>query len=105
MTALIAVLLLVVAAAGTASVLTREPGRQAVVLGTYGLALTALFMVLQAPDVALSQLAVGGVAFPVLILLTVAKIRREARRRAAAQAPAGADDVSRQDAPEATEGR
>lgn len=82
MVALIALLLVLTALGGTAVALTREPAAQAIVLGAYGLVLGTLFLVLQAPDVALSQLAVGGVAFPVLILLTLGKLRRETARRA-----------------------
>ncbi|MFZ3561532.1 MULTISPECIES: Na(+)/H(+) antiporter subunit B [unclassified Streptomyces] len=78
---LIAVALLLVAAAATAAVVVRDPARQALVLGVLGLTLAALFTVLQAPDVALSQLAVGSVLTPLLILLSVRKVRR--RRQAA----------------------
>ncbi|MFZ3566482.1 DUF4040 domain-containing protein [Streptomyces sp. BH097] len=73
---LIAVSLLLVAAAATAAVLVRDPARQALVLAVLGLTLAALFTVLQAPDVALSQLAVGSVLTPLLILLSVRKVRR-----------------------------
>ena len=37
------------------------------------------FVVLQAPDVALSQLAVGTVVVPLMIVLTIAKTRRGPR--------------------------
>ncbi|GAA3481988.1 DUF4040 domain-containing protein [Streptomyces yanii] len=62
--------------AATAAVLTRDPARQAVVLSALGLGLAALFAVLQAPDVALSQLAVGTALTPLLILLSVRKLAR-----------------------------
>jgi uncharacterized MnhB-related membrane protein len=61
--------------AGAAVVLTADPGRQAVTLSIFGLALTVLFLVLQAPDVALSQLAVGTAVVPLMVLLAVSKIR------------------------------
>ncbi|MGK5727992.1 Na(+)/H(+) antiporter subunit B [Streptomyces sp. URMC 124] len=77
---LIAVVLLLVAAAATVAVLQRDPARQAVVLSVLGLALAALFTVLQAPDVGLAQLAVGSAVTPLMILLTVRKIRRGGRR-------------------------
>ena len=67
--------LALVALAGTVVVFTREPLRQAMVVGVYGFALAILFFVFQAPDVALSQIAVSTVALPVMILLAVAKIR------------------------------
>ncbi|MDX3229097.1 DUF4040 domain-containing protein [Streptomyces sp. ME19-01-6] len=73
---LIAVALLLVAAAATAAVLNRDPARQSLVLSFLGLALTLLFTFLQAPDVALSQLAVGSAVTPLMILLTVRKVRR-----------------------------
>ncbi|WP_369394606.1 Na(+)/H(+) antiporter subunit B [Streptomyces sp. CG1] len=69
---LIAIALVLVAASATAAALARDPVRQAVL----GLCLTVLFTVLQAPDVALSQLAVGTAVTPLLILLTVRKVRR-----------------------------
>ncbi|MFH9979080.1 Na(+)/H(+) antiporter subunit B [Streptomyces sp. NPDC017179] len=62
--------------AATTAVLTRDPARQAVVLSALGLGLAVLFAVLQAPDVALSQLAVGTALTPLLILLTVRKVTR-----------------------------
>ena len=74
---LLAVLLLGVAAAGTATVLTRDPLHQAVVASFFGLLLGVAFLVLQAPDVALSQITVGAVALPLMILLALAKVRRQ----------------------------
>jgi uncharacterized MnhB-related membrane protein len=79
MTAVQAVALAVVAAGGLAVAVTREPLRQAVVAGIFGLALAALFAVLQAPDVALSQLGIGSIVLPVMILLALAKIREHDR--------------------------
>jgi energy-converting hydrogenase B subunit D len=70
------VLLVLVAAGATAVVLTRAPVRQVVVLSAYGVLLAILFMAFQAPDVTLSELTVGAVALPLLILLVLAKVRR-----------------------------
>jgi uncharacterized MnhB-related membrane protein len=67
--------LVLVAAGGTAVALTRDPLRQAMLAGISGLFLAILFYVFQAPDVALSQLTVGTVALPLLILVTLAKLR------------------------------
>ena len=64
-----------VALGGLAVVGTRDPLRQALVLGVYGLTLIVLFVVLQAPDVALSQLVVSSVAFPFILLTALAKLR------------------------------
>ena len=69
------VILLLVAAGGLAVVLTRDPLPQAIVASFYGLLLSILFFVFQAPDVALSQLVVGSVATPLLVLLVLAKVR------------------------------
>jgi energy-converting hydrogenase B subunit D len=60
---------------GLAVVLMRDPLRQALLVGIYGLALALLFFVLQAPDVALSQIVVCTVAMPIMILLALAKVR------------------------------
>jgi uncharacterized MnhB-related membrane protein len=75
MTALQATCLVVVAALGTLVVATRDPLRQAAVAGIFGLALSALFLSVQAPDVALSQITIGAIVVPVLVLLAMAKIR------------------------------
>jgi energy-converting hydrogenase B subunit D len=66
---------LLVAAGGTAVVLTRDPLDQAIVASFYGLVLGIMFLVFQAPDVALSQIAVGAVALPLMIVLALAKVR------------------------------
>jgi energy-converting hydrogenase B subunit D len=69
-------LLVLVAAGATAVVLIREPVRQVIVLSGYGVLLAALFMAFQAPDVTLSELTVGAVALPMLLLLALAKVKR-----------------------------
>ncbi|GAA0369830.1 DUF4040 domain-containing protein [Actinoallomurus spadix] len=61
----------------TAVVLTRDPARQAIVLSAYGVTLGILFLVLQAPDVALSQIAVGTVVVPLVVILAIHAIRRQ----------------------------
>lgn len=77
LTVLVAVVLTLVGVAGTIVVLTDEPQRQAVVLSVFGLLITLLFFVLQAPDVALSELAVGMVLVPLMVMLTIRKIRSD----------------------------
>jgi uncharacterized MnhB-related membrane protein len=67
-------LLVAVAGGGTAVVLMRDPLRQAIVAGVFGLLLAILFFAFQAPDVALSQIVVASVTLPALILLTLAKL-------------------------------
>jgi uncharacterized MnhB-related membrane protein len=61
-------------------VLTREPLHQAIVFALFGLVLGVLFLVVQAPDVALSQIVVGAVAWPAMVLFTLAKARERERR-------------------------
>jgi uncharacterized MnhB-related membrane protein len=73
--------LVLVTAVATVAARTRDPVRQSVVLAVLGLCLSLLFLAAQAPDVALSQLAVGSAVTPLLILLTVRKVRRGTRDR------------------------
>jgi energy-converting hydrogenase B subunit D len=73
--------LVLVAGAATAVVLIREPVRQVVVLSGYGLLLAVLFLVFQAPDVTLSELSVGAIALPILVLLALAKVQRDKVQR------------------------
>ena len=61
-------------------VLTRDPLRQALVNGIYGVTLVLLFVALEAPDPALSMLVVSGIAYPLVILAAVARVRGERRR-------------------------
>jgi uncharacterized MnhB-related membrane protein len=81
------VLLAGVVVLSTATAFTREPGRQALVFGGYGLVLGLTMVALQAPDVALSQIAVGAAIVPLIVVLTVMKCHRvleqhrKARRR------------------------
>ena len=51
------------------------------VLGLFGISLTLLFFVLQAPDVALSEIVVTTVGLPLIILAALRKIRRQDERR------------------------
>jgi energy-converting hydrogenase B subunit D len=74
-TALQFVSLTMIAAVGLGVVLTRDPLRQAIVVSFFGMLLGILFFVLQAPDVALSEIVVGAVASPLMILLALAKVR------------------------------
>lgn len=75
MTAVIAVALALVALGGAAVVFTDDPARQAVTLSVYGLTLGLLFLALDAPDVALSQICVGAALVPLIVLLTIRKVR------------------------------
>jgi energy-converting hydrogenase B subunit D len=80
-TILICAVLVLVAASGTVVVTTRDPKAQAVTLSVYGLVLALLFFVLQAPDVALSQIAVGSALVPLMVLLAVRTVGRERKAK------------------------
>ena len=67
--------LLLAAAAATSVVLVRDPKRQVVPYMLYGLILSIVFVLMQAPDVALSELAVGSVAIPFAILATLVRMQ------------------------------
>lgn len=83
MTVLIIVALTLVALAGTAVVAANTPQRQAVTLSFFGLTLAVLFLAFQAPDVALSQIAVGTAVVPLMVLLAVRTMTaRPAREQA-----------------------
>jgi uncharacterized MnhB-related membrane protein len=77
--ALLTIAVLAAGALGTLVAVVRTPGRQAIVQSAYGLMLAIAFVLLQAPDVALSQIAVGTILVPFMALVTVAKIRKAQR--------------------------
>jgi energy-converting hydrogenase B subunit D len=66
-----AVAIALVAAFALALVLTHDLVRLAIAASLYGLTLVVLFVLFQAPDVALSELVVGGVAFPLVIVVAI----------------------------------
>jgi energy-converting hydrogenase B subunit D len=76
MDALQITILTLVAAGATVVVLIRERVRQVLTLSVYGVLLAVLFLAFQAPDVTLSELTVGAVVLPIILLLTLAKIRK-----------------------------
>ncbi len=80
MTVLLVTIYVLVAAGGAAVVLARDVQKQAMVLSFYGMLLTILFLVLQAPDVALSELAVGAAGLPLILMAAVAKIEGNKRQ-------------------------
>src|SRR5205085_10440096 len=73
--ALQATVLVSAALLATAVALTRDTLRQIVVNGVYGLMLVILFVVLQAPDVALSMLVVSTIAYPLIVLAAIGRSR------------------------------
>ena len=68
-------ILTLVGLGATAVVLTRDPLRMTIVSGIYGWLLALLFLVLAAPDVALSMLVVSSIGYPVILLVAVARSR------------------------------
>jgi uncharacterized MnhB-related membrane protein len=72
-------LFLLVALAGTCTVLIRDPLRQAIFFSLYGSLLTILCVVIQSGDVALSELAVGTAATPLMLLVTLCSVRNAGR--------------------------
>ncbi len=58
-----------------AVVLTRDPLKMIVVNGLYGLVLVLLFVTFGAPDVGLSMLVVSTVAYPLVVLVAIARVR------------------------------
>lgn len=77
MNVLLALLLTLVGAAGTITVTIREPVRQTIAAGILSLLLALLFFAFQAPDVALSEIVVGSIAIPLMLLLAIAKVREQ----------------------------
>ncbi len=72
-----AVTLIFIGVAATVVVLTRQPVSQAILISFYGLLLAIVFVLFQAPDVAFSQIVIGAVALPLMILLALAKIKKQ----------------------------
>lgn len=72
--------ILYVAAGALAVVLCRDTTRQAIVFSLYGFGLVFLFVVFQAPDVALSALVVSGVAYPLVLVGAIARVRARQKR-------------------------
>jgi uncharacterized MnhB-related membrane protein len=73
--------LLLVAVAAPGVVLSRDPKSQVVTLSFYGVLCALMFFIFQAPDVALSQITIGAVMLPLMIMLALTKMRRQNFRR------------------------
>lgn len=76
-------ILILLAIAGFLVVRTQDLTEQVIALGFYGLLTALMFFFFQAPDVALSQITVGAVALPLMIMLALSrmKFRKLSRRR------------------------
>ena len=66
-----------VAVGAAAIVLMRDPLKMVVINGFYNWMLVILFVVFGAPDVALSMLVVGAVAYPLILLVAIARSREK----------------------------
>jgi energy-converting hydrogenase B subunit D len=77
MNLLVSALLVLAAASGTGVALSRRPRRQVMAMTANGLVLSLLFMVLQAPDVAFAEIAVGAGALPLLFLVALASVKMD----------------------------
>jgi uncharacterized MnhB-related membrane protein len=78
---LVGIMLLTSALSGLLVVTSRGPRRQVYAIGANGVVLALLFFVLQAPDVAYSEIAVGTVIVPLLFLITLAAVAMNKVRR------------------------
>lgn len=79
-------LLLLMAVGGARVVTTRDTTEQVISLSFYGLITALMFFFFEAPDVALSQITVGAVALPLMIMLAISRMKvREATRQSKEQ--------------------
>lgn len=68
-------ILVLVAVAALCVVRTRDTTCQVLALTFYGLVLAVMFFVFHAPDVALSQIALGAAALPLMVILALARMK------------------------------
>jgi energy-converting hydrogenase B subunit D len=75
-------ILLLIAISGFVVVRTHDVTAQVIALGFYGLVTALMFFFFQAPDVALSEITVGAVALPLMIMLALSRMKfRETSRQ------------------------
>ena len=85
-------ILLLIAVSGFAVVRTHDVTCQILALGFYGLVTSLMFFYFQAPDVALSQITVGAVALPLMVMLAISRMKfREAAKEQAGKRARGGD--------------
>ena len=77
MIALLVLTFLLVAGTGAGVVLAREPRRQVLAIAVNGLALALLFVMLRAPDVAYSEIAVGTALVPLMFLSVLVSLKTD----------------------------
>jgi uncharacterized MnhB-related membrane protein len=82
-------LLVLVAVSGFGVVCTRDVTSQILALGFYGVLMALVFFVFQAPDVALSQITVGALALPLMVMLAISRMKyRSAAKRGSEESDA-----------------
>lgn len=74
-------LLLLISVSGFMVVRTRDVTAQILSLSFYGLLLALMFFFFQAPDVALSQIVVGAVALPLMVILAIARMQHHEKTK------------------------
>lgn len=67
------ILYVLVGAVATVIVFSKRPVNQLFIYSMYGGIMALLFFVLHAPDVALSEITVGTLAVPLMVLVTLMK--------------------------------
>jgi uncharacterized MnhB-related membrane protein len=77
MNLMIQALLVLLVVSGAGVVFTRKPRRQVMAIAAHGLVMGLLFMALQAPDAAFSQIVVGTVALPLFFFVVLAMLRKQ----------------------------
>jgi uncharacterized MnhB-related membrane protein len=75
------VLLLLIAISGFMVVRTRDVTAQILALTFYGVLLAVIFFIYQSPDVALSQIVVGTVALPLMVMLAIARMKNREKMK------------------------
>jgi uncharacterized MnhB-related membrane protein len=78
-------LLALIAVTAFVIVRTDDVTNQLLALGFYGLLFALMFFIFQAPDVALSQISVGAIALPLMIMLAITRMKHRQALRAQKQ--------------------
>ena len=71
-------LLALIAVSALVIVRTDEVTNQVIALSFYGLLFALLFFIFQAPDVSLSQITVGAIALPLMVMLAITRMKHRA---------------------------
>jgi uncharacterized MnhB-related membrane protein len=75
-------LLVLIAISGFVIVRTDDVTNQILALGFYGLLFALLFFLFQAPDVSLSQITVGAIALPLMVMLAITRMKHRGELKA-----------------------